>query len=272
MGRLRGRLLRGASGRRGRRATPEAAAARRPAHDARPLRRHRRPARRRYPAGTDRRVEFARRRLRPPRTGPRAAVRPTRIDPPRIGPSGAAPFEPAPRRRQLAHSRHFLHAFPIGTNAGRTLVLNALTERDLRTRFPEHGADALRAVRGGARLGLRSGPVVVLRLRVHRAFRARRWRRSRPPTRAPLPSPDTHGADSRPDRRSIAARPRCSASRIHRSASSITRPRTGTHPVRPRTRLPARQDAAAARMGGRPSGARPRTRRGGCGSRPEAGP
>ncbi|MGC0416365.1 condensation domain-containing protein [Embleya sp. AB8] len=36
-------------------------------------------------------------------------------------------LEPAPRRRQLAHSRHFLHAFPIGTNAAQTMLLNALT-------------------------------------------------------------------------------------------------------------------------------------------------
>ncbi|MCW2876490.1 MAG: acyl-CoA synthetase [Sphaerisporangium sp.] len=30
------------------------------------------------------------------------------------------------RRRPLAHSRHFLHAFPVGTNAGQTMLLNAL--------------------------------------------------------------------------------------------------------------------------------------------------
>ncbi|GAA0413603.1 long-chain fatty acid--CoA ligase [Microbispora corallina] len=32
----------------------------------------------------------------------------------------------APRRRKLAHSRHFLHAFPIGSNAGQTMLVNAL--------------------------------------------------------------------------------------------------------------------------------------------------
>ncbi|MGW4640524.1 class I adenylate-forming enzyme family protein [Sphaerisporangium sp. NPDC004334] len=34
-----------------------------------------------------------------------------------------------PRRRPLAHSRHFLHAFPIGTNAGQTMLINALDAR-----------------------------------------------------------------------------------------------------------------------------------------------
>ncbi|MFC6081924.1 class I adenylate-forming enzyme family protein [Sphaerisporangium aureirubrum] len=31
-----------------------------------------------------------------------------------------------PRRRKLAHSKHFLHAFPIGSNAGQTMLVNAL--------------------------------------------------------------------------------------------------------------------------------------------------
>ncbi|MET8140672.1 class I adenylate-forming enzyme family protein [Sphaerisporangium sp. NPDC005288] len=34
-----------------------------------------------------------------------------------------------PRRRPLAHSRYFLHAFPIGTNAGQTMLINALDAR-----------------------------------------------------------------------------------------------------------------------------------------------
>ncbi|MFC4531325.1 class I adenylate-forming enzyme family protein [Sphaerisporangium dianthi] len=34
-----------------------------------------------------------------------------------------------PRRRPLAHSRHFLHAFPIGTNAAQTMLVNALDAR-----------------------------------------------------------------------------------------------------------------------------------------------
>jgi acyl-CoA synthetase (AMP-forming)/AMP-acid ligase II len=33
---------------------------------------------------------------------------------------------PHPRRRPLSHSRHFLHAFPIGTNAGQTMLRNAV--------------------------------------------------------------------------------------------------------------------------------------------------
>jgi acyl-CoA synthetase (AMP-forming)/AMP-acid ligase II len=33
---------------------------------------------------------------------------------------------PGPRRLRLAHSAHFLHAFPIGTNAGQTMLVNAL--------------------------------------------------------------------------------------------------------------------------------------------------
>jgi acyl-CoA synthetase (AMP-forming)/AMP-acid ligase II len=31
-----------------------------------------------------------------------------------------------PRRRRLAHSEHFLHAFPVGTNAGQAMLLNAI--------------------------------------------------------------------------------------------------------------------------------------------------
>lgn len=34
-----------------------------------------------------------------------------------------------PRRLALAHSRRFLHAFPIGTNAAQTMLLNALTAK-----------------------------------------------------------------------------------------------------------------------------------------------
>lgn len=35
-------------------------------------------------------------------------------------------FRPRPPLRPLAHSRQFLHAFPIGTNAGQTMLFNAL--------------------------------------------------------------------------------------------------------------------------------------------------
>lgn len=34
-----------------------------------------------------------------------------------------------PRHRRFAHSRHLLHAFPIGTNAGQTMLINALDAR-----------------------------------------------------------------------------------------------------------------------------------------------
>ncbi|GAA3221511.1 class I adenylate-forming enzyme family protein [Dactylosporangium siamense] len=34
-----------------------------------------------------------------------------------------------PRRRPLAHSGHFLHAFPVGSNAGQTMLVNALNAR-----------------------------------------------------------------------------------------------------------------------------------------------
>lgn len=34
-----------------------------------------------------------------------------------------------PKRRRLGHSEHFLHAFPVGTNAGQTMLLNALDAR-----------------------------------------------------------------------------------------------------------------------------------------------
>lgn len=34
-----------------------------------------------------------------------------------------------PKHRRFAHSRHLLHAFPIGTNAGQTMLINALDAR-----------------------------------------------------------------------------------------------------------------------------------------------
>ncbi|MEV0132075.1 class I adenylate-forming enzyme family protein [Dactylosporangium sp. NPDC050688] len=34
-----------------------------------------------------------------------------------------------PRRRPLAHSTHFLHAFPVGSNAGQAMLVNALNTR-----------------------------------------------------------------------------------------------------------------------------------------------
>ena len=40
------------------------------------------------------------------------------------------------RRRKLAHSRHFLHAFPIGSNAGQTMLVNALDARPAALTLP----------------------------------------------------------------------------------------------------------------------------------------
>ncbi|GII01418.1 class I adenylate-forming enzyme family protein [Planobispora takensis] len=37
--------------------------------------------------------------------------------------------ETRPKRRRFGHSRHLLHAFPIGTNAGQTMLMNALDAR-----------------------------------------------------------------------------------------------------------------------------------------------
>ncbi|MET8338707.1 class I adenylate-forming enzyme family protein [Streptosporangium canum] len=37
--------------------------------------------------------------------------------------------ETRPNRRRFGHSRHLLHAFPIGTNAGQTMLMNALDAR-----------------------------------------------------------------------------------------------------------------------------------------------
>jgi long-chain acyl-CoA synthetase len=41
-----------------------------------------------------------------------------------------------PRRRRLSHSEHFLHAFPVGTNAGQTMLLNALDARPTAVTVP----------------------------------------------------------------------------------------------------------------------------------------
>ena len=42
-----------------------------------------------------------------------------------------------PRRRTLAHSDHFLHAFPVGTNAGQTMLLNALYAKPSALTLPQ---------------------------------------------------------------------------------------------------------------------------------------
>ncbi|MFI6977692.1 AMP-binding protein [Embleya sp. NPDC050154] len=61
--------------------------------------------------------------------------------------------ELAPRRRQLAHSRHFLHAFPIGTNAGQTMLLNALTAAPTALCAPTFDAEEFCALIAAHRVG-----------------------------------------------------------------------------------------------------------------------
>ncbi|MFE7599316.1 AMP-binding protein [Streptomyces sp. NPDC057494] len=46
-----------------------------------------------------------------------------------------------PRRRAYAHSRHALHAFPLGTNAGQVMLLNALTAAPTTLSLPRFEAD-----------------------------------------------------------------------------------------------------------------------------------
>ncbi|MFF8805510.1 AMP-binding protein [Streptomyces omiyaensis] len=46
-----------------------------------------------------------------------------------------------PRRRAYAHSRHSLHAFPIGTNAGQVMLLTALTAAPTTLSLPRFDAD-----------------------------------------------------------------------------------------------------------------------------------
>ncbi|WP_378789638.1 class I adenylate-forming enzyme family protein [Nonomuraea fastidiosa] len=41
-----------------------------------------------------------------------------------------------PKRRSLLHSRHFLHAFPIGSNAGQTMLVNSLGARPAALTMP----------------------------------------------------------------------------------------------------------------------------------------
>ncbi|WP_051759917.1 class I adenylate-forming enzyme family protein [Herbidospora cretacea] len=45
-------------------------------------------------------------------------------------------FGADPRHGKLAHSRHFLHAFPIGTNAGQTMLVNSLDARPAALTMP----------------------------------------------------------------------------------------------------------------------------------------
>ena len=46
------------------------------------------------------------------------------------------PHEYDPRRRKLAHSRHFLHAFPVGSKAGQMMLITALDARPTAVTLP----------------------------------------------------------------------------------------------------------------------------------------
>ncbi len=48
-----------------------------------------------------------------------------------------------PRQRALAHSQHFVHALPIGTNAGQTMLLNALTATPTALAMTAYGSERL---------------------------------------------------------------------------------------------------------------------------------
>ncbi|MCX5230796.1 class I adenylate-forming enzyme family protein [Streptomyces sp. NBC_00233] len=52
-----------------------------------------------------------------------------------------AGLAPHPRRRAYAHSRHALHAFPIGTNAGQVMLLTALTAAPTTLSLPRFDAE-----------------------------------------------------------------------------------------------------------------------------------
>ncbi|MFE3097739.1 AMP-binding protein [Streptomyces sp. NPDC059248] len=64
----------------------------------------------------------------------------------------------APRPRPYAHSRHALHAFPIGTNAGQMMVLSALTGAPATVALPRFDAEEF----GRAVEELRAGTVFVV--------------------------------------------------------------------------------------------------------------
>ncbi|MEV0393973.1 condensation domain-containing protein [Polymorphospora rubra] len=60
---------------------------------------------------------------------------------------------PRPRRRPLAHSRHFVHAFPIGTNAAQTMLVQALTARPAAVVAPRFDTDGFAALIARHRAG-----------------------------------------------------------------------------------------------------------------------
>ncbi|MFF2302961.1 AMP-binding protein [Streptomyces sp. NPDC058128] len=58
-----------------------------------------------------------------------------------------------PRRRAYAHSRHALHAFPIGTNAGQVMLLTALTAAPTTLTLPRFDAEQFGATVEEFRVG-----------------------------------------------------------------------------------------------------------------------
>ncbi|MEV4624884.1 AMP-binding protein [Micromonospora sp. NPDC049523] len=60
---------------------------------------------------------------------------------------------PRPRRRPLAHSRHFLHAFPLGTNAAQTMLLHALAAQPAALVLPRFDPERFAALVAAYRVG-----------------------------------------------------------------------------------------------------------------------
>ena len=81
-------------------------------------------------------------------------------------------FAAAPRRRPLAHSAHFLHAFPIGTNAAQTMLVNALAAQPaalIASRFePESFCALIEARRVGTVFLVPAMAIALLNARAHR--------------------------------------------------------------------------------------------------------
>ncbi|WP_121160282.1 AMP-binding protein [Micromonospora pisi] len=76
---------------------------------------------------------------------------------------------PRPRHRPLAHSTHFLHAFPIGTNAAQTMLLNALVARPTALTLPRFDPERFAALVEAYRVGtLFVVPAMAIEL-LHRA-------------------------------------------------------------------------------------------------------
>ncbi|MEW9550544.1 class I adenylate-forming enzyme family protein [Nonomuraea sp. NPDC050783] len=82
--------------------------------------------------------------------------------------------DPGPRRRKLAHSRHFLHAFPIGSNAGQTMLVNALDARPAALTLPRFTpgrfARLIESYRAGTVFVVPAMAIELLNARVHERF------------------------------------------------------------------------------------------------------